>query len=78
MSGWTWFWLAWFGAFVFMEGNALANHTNGDTLSETVWRWLRIGSARNPGTVAWTWRSFVLAAFLVWLVPHLMFGWFAG
>lgn len=56
MSGWTWFWIAWFGAFVVMEGNALANHTVGDTLSETVWRWLRIGSSRNPGSVAWTWR----------------------
>lgn len=78
MSGWAWFWVAWFGAFVVMEGNALTNHTPGDTLSETVWRWLRIGSPGNPGAVAWTWRTFVLGAFLVWLVLHLLFGWFAG
>lgn len=27
---------------------------------------------------AWTWRTFVVGAFLLWLFFHLTFGWFAG
>jgi hypothetical protein len=27
---------------------------------------------------AWTWRTFAVGAFLLWLFFHLTFGWFAG
>lgn len=80
MSGWTWAWLAWLGAFVAIEGPALANKTSGDTLSEHVWKWFatRREDLRRPdGKKASAWvkiRRTVLVAFLAWLSLHFATG----
>ncbi|MFF3055009.1 hypothetical protein [Streptomyces sp. NPDC057909] len=39
MTVWSWLWVGWLAAFVVIEGKALFNKTEGDTLSEHVWRW---------------------------------------
>lgn len=80
MTGWTWLWLAWLGAFVAIEGRALANKTPGDTLSEHVWKWFatRREDLRRPdGKKASAWvkiRRTVLVAFLAWLALHFTTG----
>lgn len=33
---------------------------------------------KTHGLNHWTWRTFVVGAFLLWLFFHLTFGWFAG
>lgn len=33
---------------------------------------------KTNGLSHWTWRTFVVGAFLIWLFLHLTFGWFAG
>jgi len=84
----VWCWVAWGIMFLAGEGWALFNRTPGDTLSETVWYWLlgyRWAHPKHEGTdkawerkSAWTWRTFAVGAFLLWLFFHLTFGWFAG
>lgn len=74
----TWFWVGWLGVFGLVEGYALFSAKTGDTLSENVWRWFKTGPDTVPGPAAWTWRTFVLGAFLFWLTLHLTLGWFAG
>ena len=74
MSPWTVLWLAWGGAFLFLEGLALFNKGLGDTLSEHFWRWLRVGD-RMPTPVVWAGRVGVLI-FCLWLGLHLSLGWF--
>ena len=83
MSHWTMWWICWLVlGFCVPEGIALFNKTAGDTLSETVWNWLRgKNDYDNGGTIKWnhnTWRTWVVGAFLLWLFFHLTFGWFAG
>jgi hypothetical protein len=56
-----------FGA---IEGQALANKRQGDTLSETVWRWFSI---RHKGRW-WRTRRLALLSFLAWLVAHFVTG----
>lgn len=47
----TWYWIAWFVlGFCVPEGVALFNKTKGDTLSETVWAWLRGKERTEPET----------------------------
>jgi len=70
MSGWTWLWLAWLLAFAVIEGAALANCTEGDTLSETVWHW---ASIRGKGTW-WRVRRLLLVSLLAWLCLHFLSG----
>lgn len=41
MSHWLIYWLSWGAMFLVAEGIALFNKTSGDTLSETVWNWLK-------------------------------------
>lgn len=41
MSHWLIYWTCWGAMFVIAEGIALFNKTTGDTLSETVWAWLK-------------------------------------
>ncbi|MFJ8955638.1 hypothetical protein ACIRO1_36660 [Streptomyces sp. NPDC102381] len=73
MSGYTWAWLAWLGSFLVIEGKALFNRTEGDTLSEHVWKWFAIGSDAHPS--GWVrLRRFSLVAFMAWLCAHFLTG----
>lgn len=62
-------WLAWITAFAAIEFTALGTGHPDDTLSWFTWRAEQLGPA-------WTFFRFFLAAFLVWLSLHLVFGWF--
>lgn len=73
MSAWTVGWLLWLAWFLGLEGFALFNRQDGDTLSEHVWKWFRVQDPRPTGvTVA---LRGVLAVFLLWLAGHLVMGW---
>lgn len=74
MSGWTLAWCGWFAGFLLIEGWALFNRTEGDTLSEHVWRWWRVHDPRP--TLAVKLARIPLALFLLWLLLHLTLGWF--
>lgn len=63
----TGLWLGWGAAFVVIEGSAILGKKKGRTLSETVWRWFAVKQS-------WTWKRYVLLAFLGWLLTHLVFG----
>lgn len=72
MDLWTTLWIAWGALFVVIEGAALyraRDQARGGTLSEFVWSWAGV---RSPH---WTWRRWLLLAFLSWLLVHLAFGW---
>ena len=70
MTVYTWAWIFWFAFFVVVEGVALLDKDRGDTLSEHVWAWFKIRDKPRQ----WTWRRAVLAAFLVWLLVHMVAG----
>lgn len=70
MNGWTTAWLFWLAMFLVIEIPALLNKNPGDTLSEHVWNWFSILN-KSEG---WLWRRVVLAAFLLWMVWHLLTG----
>ena len=80
MDNWTIAWLVWIGGFVVIEGLALANKKEGDTLSEHVWKWFATSKAAQAkegveqpkGTVRV--RRFVLLAGMCWLTYHFMTG----
>jgi hypothetical protein len=77
MSRRSWFtvgWLVWLASFVALEGVALFNHTDGDTLSEHVWSWFHVTDP-HAGPL-WIGSRVVLAAFLIWLLFHFTFAWF--
>jgi hypothetical protein len=63
-------WIVWGTAFLVIEGTALFNKKNGDTLSEKTWKIFDILGPRR----LW-WKRIVLIVFLVWLLLHLSFGW---
>lgn len=70
-------WLSWIGAFLVVEGVALFNKEEGDTLSEHVWRWFAVGDARHarPELNGWVRaRRFALLAFMAWLSAHFLTG----
>lgn len=73
MTWWTAAWVFWFAFFGLVEGAALLNKTPSDTLSEHVWKWLRVFDARPTKLVIAA--RVVLALFLVWLCLHLTLGW---
>lgn len=74
MSAWTWAWLAWGLIFAVIEGMALANSREGDTLSEHVWAFLGYSEGIRTPT-GWTrLRRFLVLAFLAWLSVHLLTG----
>jgi hypothetical protein len=76
VSGWLVFWLAWGAVFAIGEGVALARTAPGDTLSEQVWRWLRVTPGRTPTSSALArFPAYVVGALLVWLFGHFEFGW---
>lgn len=54
---------------------ALIRKDKGDTLSEHVWKWLRVGDARST-PVTWTSRVLVAVACL-WLAGHFSMGWWS-
>jgi len=60
---WRWLWIGWLVAFLLVEIPAAIRKAKLDTLSETVWAWFR-----GP------WRRLVLAAFMVALTCHFVFG----
>lgn len=73
-------WMIWLAVtvtwFLAMELPALASRQAGDTLSEHVWRWLKVRSR----VTGWKAASFILARggiilFLLWLAGHLAMGW---
>jgi hypothetical protein len=79
MSWWTVGWLAWLGAFVALEGPALMNKTQGDTLSEHVWKWFATSRADmkkdNGKTTGWVRvRRVILVGFMAWLSIHFATG----
>lgn len=70
---WTWAWLAWAGAFAVIEGVALMNKKEGDTLSEHLRLWFSTMS--NDGGLGCHLKKVVPLAFVIWLVGHLYKGW---
>jgi len=78
MDIWT-LWLALVvGSFLMIEIPALGNRLPGDTLSEHIWRWLRVKtpmSGRHASLLIAA--RCVLALFLAWLAGHLSMGWWS-
>ena len=47
-----------------------------DTLSEQIWAWLQVEPGMTQMSNALqSWRSFVVGAFMIWLMCHFLFGW---
>ncbi|MEU6056973.1 hypothetical protein [Streptomyces sp. NPDC047097] len=76
MTIWSWTWIVWLGAFCAIEGKALANRTEGDTLSEHIWTWFSTSRSAAAGQPSgWVrLRRFSLLAFLAWLLAHFLSG----
>lgn len=70
MMNYTVLWALWILAFVVIEGAALTNRIDGDTLSAHLTRWF---SVRDKGR-AYRARRIALLAFLSWLLVHLLSG----
>ena len=70
MDGWTVAWLLWIAMFLVIEGAAIWNKYEGDTLSEHVWNWF---SVKDKGK-GWRARRVALLAFLAWLTVHFITG----
>lgn len=68
--GYTMAWILWALAFVLIEGPAICNRREGDTLSEHIWA---LASVREKGR-GWRWRRLALLAALAWLGVHLLTG----
>jgi hypothetical protein len=75
MSNYTIAWILWGLIFLAIEGIALADKDEGDTLSEHIWRWFKVRGAI-PTKTGWTLRL-ILAGFMVWLSGHMIFGWWS-
>lgn len=60
---WRWAWVIWITSFLVIEGLAIFNKTNDDTLSEFVWDFIVI----NP--IGWI----GIAILLGWLIKHFLF-----
>lgn len=69
----AWYWAAWLLlGFGIPEGYALASKRPRNTLSDTVWHWFDVTPGPTP--VYARLGTYILAAFLVWLLGHLAFG----
>lgn len=66
-------WITLVVAGVVVETVALANHKDGDTLSENLREWFRINDKR-PTVLTWILRSILLLGCL-WFVPHIFLNW---
>jgi len=63
-------WVAWLLGFVALEGLAVANKDDEDTLSETVWRWFSINHEGKHYRI----RRFGLLTLITWLFWHFWTG----
>lgn len=74
-SAWTLLWFGWALYFLIVEGMALANSVEGDTLSEHVWAWLGL---RDTVDKEVTWRTWLRRAavlfFMAALAAHFLIG----
>ncbi|SFC55426.1 hypothetical protein [Streptomyces aidingensis] len=70
MDGYTIAWLVWLAAFGVIEGTALLNKREGDTLGAHVWKWAAI---KGDSRLVWVRRG-LLVAFLAWLSAHFLTG----
>lgn len=61
-------------AFGVFEGIAIANPKPGDTFSETLRRWLGVYPKAKRRWVLMPSFGVVLVGFVVWFVPHVIFG----
>ena len=66
MTVWTWLWLAWVAAFAVIEGVAIANDKDDDTLSEHFRAWFRTDV--RLGRTVWL---VVSGCFGAWFVTHI-------
>lgn len=77
MSWWLAAWAVWAIYFAVVEGMALANRRDGDTLSEQIWAFVgaRTGSTAGRPATGWTLvRRIAVGLFLVALGVHFLIG----
>ena len=71
-----WVWIVWLlitlGIFAGLEGIALANGHDGDTLSERTRRWLGITPHNPRRRIAVPAFAAVLTGFVLWFLPHIL------
>lgn len=67
----TWLWIGWLGVFVVVEGIALFNKREDDTLSHHIWKWFSLKD--ETGRFAKLRRTIFLG-FMAWLVAHFVTG----
>lgn len=76
---WNTVWLAWMTlvavSFAILEGAAIMSRRTGDTLSETIRRWLGIEPGRPVRRIAVPAFVVVLIGFVAWFLPHILFRW---
>lgn len=68
MSAWTLLWFGWGLYFLIVEGMALANSVDGDTLSEHVWAWVGL---RDTMAKEVTWRTWLRRVAVLYFVTLL-------
>jgi len=61
-------WVIWIASFLAIEGRALLNAKDGDTLSEKIWMWFDIEERDSN----WTGKRMTLLGSLIWLIGHLV------
>lgn len=72
MNAWALAWAGWLLAFLVLEGVALLNKRDGDTLSEQFWRAFRVHDKRPTKPVIAG--RVLLGLFGLWLTIHMTFG----
>lgn len=70
---WTWAWVAWGVAFAVIEGAALMDKKEGNTLSEHLRKWFC--TMTESGGLSAHLKKIVPLTFVIWLVGHLYKGW---
>ena len=78
-SAYTLGWIIWFLIFAVIEGKALANSRDNDTLSEHVWAFaglnVRRGDRDLRSPTGWTrFRRFLVLTLCCWLLAHFTTG----
>ena len=69
MDGYTAAWVTWLAAFALVEGVALADKDQGDTLSEHVRKWFRTHTRGGKLAFAVAWLGFA-----GWFLVHILAG----